>query len=144
MIERLSVATIWVTDQNEALRFYTEKLGFEIRADVTNGDYRWLTVGVSSQPDLEYHLEAVKPGVLFSEEEAAMLTQLVQAGKISAGPWKTNDCQKTYEALAARGVEFVQPPTDRPYGIIEAIFKDNSGNTMVLAQDKPRRNAKPA
>lgn len=141
MINRLSVATIWVTDQNEALRFYTEKLGFDIRADVKNGDYRWLTVGVSSQPDLEYHLEVVKPGVLFSEEEADMLTRLVQAGKISAGPWKTDDCHQTYETLVARGVEFIQPPTDRPYGIIEAIFKDNSGNTMVLAQDKPRRKA---
>jgi catechol 2,3-dioxygenase-like lactoylglutathione lyase family enzyme len=141
MINRLSVATIWVTDQNEALRFYTEKLGFDIRADVKNGDYRWLTVGVSSQPDLEFHLEAVKPGVRFTQEEADHLTQLVKAGKISAGPWKTDDCQKTYETLKARGVEFVQPPTDRPYGIIEAIFKDNSGNTMVLAQDKPRRQA---
>lgn len=55
MINRLSVATIWVTDQNEALRFYTEKLGFEIRADFTNGDYRWLTVGLKGQPDLEFH-----------------------------------------------------------------------------------------
>jgi catechol 2,3-dioxygenase-like lactoylglutathione lyase family enzyme len=141
MINRLSVATIWVTDQNEALRFYTEKLGFEIRADVRNGDYRWLTVGLSSQPDIEYHLEAVKPGVRFTQEEADHLTQLVESGKISAGPWKTDDCQKTYEALKARGVEFVQPPTDRPYGIIEAIFRDNSCNMMVLAQDKPRRQA---
>jgi predicted enzyme related to lactoylglutathione lyase len=55
--------------------------------------------------------------------------------------WETDDCHKTYETLKARGVDFVQPPTDRPYGIIEAIFKDNSGNTMVLAQDKPHRQA---
>lgn len=136
MINRLSVTTIWVTDQNEALRFYTEKLGFEIRADITNGDYRWLTVGLNTQPDIEYHLEAVKPGVLFTQEEADHLAKLVEAGKISAGPWKTNDCQKAYETFTARGVEFVQPPTDRPYGTIEAVFKDNSGNTMVLAQDK--------
>ena len=59
MLTRLSVATIWVLDQNEALRFYTEKAGFEIRADVTNGDYRWLTVGLKDQPDLEFQLAAV-------------------------------------------------------------------------------------
>jgi catechol 2,3-dioxygenase-like lactoylglutathione lyase family enzyme len=141
MLNRLSVATIWVTDQNEALRFYTEKLGLEIRADVKNGDYRWLTVGLKSQPDLEFQLAAVKPGGSLTQEDVDQLTKLVEAGKLGIGPWKTDDCQKTYETLKARGVDFVQPPTDRPYGIIEAIFKDNSGNIMVLAQDKPRKQA---
>ena len=137
MINRLTVATIWVTDHNEALRFYTEKLGFAIRADFTNGDYRWLTVGLESQPDLEYQLAEVKPSHALTEEEASYLTKLVEAGKLGIGPWKTDDCYQTYETLKARGVEFLQPPTDRPYGIIEAIFKDNSGNIMVLSQDKP-------
>src|SRR5262245_51579303 len=128
MINRLSVTTIWVTDQNEALRFYTEKLGFEIRADFTNGDYRWLTVGLKDQPDLDIHLKVVKPGVLLTQEQADQLASLVAGGKMGLGPWKTDDCQKTYETLKAKGVEFVQLPTDRPYGTIEAIFKDNSGN----------------
>lgn len=141
MINRLSVATIWVTDQNEALRFYTEKLGFQIRADVKQRHYRWLTVGLESQPDIEFQLAALTPGGGFTPEEAEHLSQLVAAGKLGVGPWKTDDCQKTYETLLARGVEFLQPPTDRPYGIIEAVFKDNSGNVMVLAQDKPRRRA---
>jgi catechol 2,3-dioxygenase-like lactoylglutathione lyase family enzyme len=136
MINKLSVATIWVKDQNEALRFYTEKLGFEIRADFTNGDYRWLTVGLPSQPDLEFQLAALKPSHALTQDEVHHLTEVVEAGKLGSGPWKTNDCQKTYETLKARGVEFLQPPTDRPYGIIEAIFKDNSGNIMVLSQDK--------
>jgi len=136
MINRLSVATIWVKDQNEALRFYTEKLGFDIRADFTNGDYRWLTVGLKSQPDVEYQLAALKPSRALTQEEVDQLTKLVEAGKMGIGPWKTDDCRKTYETLNAKGVEFVQPATDRPYGIIEAIFKDNSGNIMVLAQDK--------
>jgi catechol 2,3-dioxygenase-like lactoylglutathione lyase family enzyme len=136
MINRLSVATIWVKDQNEALRFYTEKLGFEIRTDVTNYDYRWLTVGLKDQPDVEFQLAALKPGGSLTQEDVDQLTKLVEAGKLGIGPWKTDDCQKTYETLKARGVEFVQPATDRPYGIIEAIFKDNSGNIMVLAQDK--------
>ncbi|KXK14594.1 MAG: glyoxalase/bleomycin resistance protein/dioxygenase [Chloroflexi bacterium OLB15] len=141
MINRLSVTTIWVKDLNEALRFYTEKLGFEIRADVRNGDYRWLTVGMKTQPDLEIHLELAKAGARFTEEEAEQINKLLDAGKLGGGPWKTDDCQKTYEMLVEKGVEFLQPPTDRPYGIIESVFKDNSGNVMVLAQDKPRRQA---
>lgn len=136
MINKLSVSTIWVTDQNEALRFYTEKLGFEIRADVTNGDYRWLTIGLKDQPGIEFQLAALKPGGGFTQEDVAQLTKLVEAGKMGSGPWKTDDCQKAYETFKAKGVEFLQPPTDRPYGIIEAVFKDNSGNVMVLAQDK--------
>jgi catechol 2,3-dioxygenase-like lactoylglutathione lyase family enzyme len=138
LISRLSVVTIWVTDQNDALRFYTEKLGFEIRADITAGDYRWLSVGLKGQPDLEFSLEAVKPGGTLTQADVEPLTKLVQAGKIGHGVWKTDDCQQTYETLRARGVHFVAPPTDRPYGTIEAIFKDNSGNIMVLTQDKPR------
>ncbi len=137
MINRLSVTGVWVKDQNEALRFYTEKLGFEIRADVTHGDYRWISVGPKSQPDLEFGLSALKPGGLLTEDEVQMLTKLVESGKLGHGVWKTDDCQKTYEDLKAKGVEFVQPPTDRPYGTIEAVFKDNSGNIMVLSQDKP-------
>ena len=136
MINRLSVATIWVKDQNEALRFYTEKLGFEIRADVTNGDYRWLTVGLKGQPDVEFQLAALKPNGGLTQQDVDQLTNLVETGKLGIGPWKTDDCYKTYEALKEKGVEFLQPATDRPYGIIEAIFKDNSGNVMVLAQDK--------
>jgi catechol 2,3-dioxygenase-like lactoylglutathione lyase family enzyme len=136
MMNRLSVTTIWVKDHNEALRFYTEKLGFEIRADITAGDYRWLTVGLPGQPDLEFHLEALKPGAVLTQEDVDDLTRLIETGKMRSGPWKTDNCQQTYEEFAARGVEFLQPPTDRSYGIIEAVFKDNSGNIMLLTQDK--------
>jgi catechol 2,3-dioxygenase-like lactoylglutathione lyase family enzyme len=128
--------TIWVKDQNEALRFYTEKLGFEIRADMTAYDYRWLTVGLKGQPDLEFHLAPLTPGGMFTEEDVNHLIKLVDAGKFSYGPWKTDDCQKTYENLQAKGVVFTQPPMDRNYGTIEAVFKDNSGNIMLLTQDK--------
>lgn len=138
MISRLAVVNIWVTDQNEALRFYTEKLGFEIRADITNYGYRWLTVGLKGQPDLEFQLAPLQAGGAYTQEDVDQLTRLVETGKMHSGPWKTDDCQKTYEAYKAKGVEFIQPPTDRPYGIIEAIFKDNSGNVFVLAQDKPK------
>lgn len=137
MINRLSATTIWVKDQNEALQFYTEKLGFEIRADVTAGDYRWVSVGVKNQPDVEFGLSALKPGGMLTEEDVQQLTKLVEAGKLGHGVWKTDDCRKTYEDLKAKGVEFVQPPKDRPYGTVEAIFKDTSGNIMVLSEDKP-------
>lgn len=136
MINCLSVVTIWILDQNEALRFYTEKLGFEIRADFTNGDYRWLTVGLPGQPDLEFQLAAAKPSHALTQEDADRLTKLIQTGNLGLGPWKTDDCRKAYEEMKAKGVEFIQPPTDRPYGTIEAVFKDNSGNIMVLSQDK--------
>lgn len=138
MINRLAVTGVWVKDQNEALRFYTEKLGFEIRADVTNGDYRWISVGLKSQPDFEIGLLALKPGGLLTADDVQALTKLVESGKLGHGVWKTDDCRKTYEDLKAKGVAFVQPPTDRPYGTIEAILKDNSGNIMVLSQDKPK------
>ncbi|MBL8163709.1 MAG: VOC family protein [Anaerolineae bacterium] len=136
MINRLAVTEFWVTDQNAALRFYTETLGFDIRADVTVGDYRWISVGLKSQPDVEIGLNALKAGNLLTADEAQFLTKLVEAGKLGHCVWKTDDCHKTYDELKAKGVEFVQPPTDRPYGTIEAIFKDNSGNIMVLSQDK--------
>lgn len=139
MFERLAVIDIWVRDQNEALRFYTEKLGFEIRADRTVGTFRWLTVGLKGQPDLEFSLMPLKPIGPLTQEDVDHLAQLLEAGKLRSGVWKTNDCQGTYETLVARGVEFLQVPTDRPYGIIEAVLKDDSGNIMVLSQDKFRR-----
>lgn len=140
MINRLAVTTIWVKDQNEALRFYTETLGFEIRADLTHGDFRWLTVGLAAQPDIEFQLAALKAGGEFTQEEVDQLTRLLDSGKLSLGPWKTDDCQRAYEMLTAKGVDFIQPPIDRPYGIIESVFKDDSGNIMLLVQDKPGNN----
>lgn len=136
MINRLAVTSIWVKDQNEALRFYTEKLGFEIRADVTYGDYRWISIGLKDQPELEIGLFPLKAGEVLTEDEVHLLTKLVETGRLGHGVVKTEDCQKAYEDLTAKGVEFVEPPTSRPYGSIEAIFRDNSGNVLVLSQDK--------
>ncbi len=136
MIKRLATTGIYVKDQNEALRFFTEKLGFEIRSDVTQGDYRWLAVGLKDQPDLDLVLNALKPGGPLDEDDVKMLTKLVEGGKIGVGVFKTDDIQKTYQDMKAKGVEFRQPPTDRPYGIIEAVFNDTNGNWFVLAQDK--------
>lgn len=130
----ISYTHVWVKDQNEALRFYTEKLGFEIRNDVTFGDFRWLTVGLKDQPNLELGLSALAPGDLLNEEEAAVVRTLQDNGKLGGILIETDDVQAVYEKYSANGVEFRQPPTKQPYGIIEAIFKDNSGNWFSLHQ----------
>jgi catechol 2,3-dioxygenase-like lactoylglutathione lyase family enzyme len=133
MITKLSHAGIYVLNQNEALRFYTEKLGFEVRTDVTMGDYRWLTVGPKGQPDLEIVLSEVKPGGTFDEETVGHLRALLAKGAIGAGVFEADDCRATYEELKSKGVEFISPPQEQPYGI-EAVFKDNSGNWFSLTQ----------
>ncbi|MBX3082735.1 MAG: VOC family protein [Anaerolineae bacterium] len=136
MLKKLATITIFVKDQNETLRFFTEKLGFEVRDDVTAGDYRWLTVGLKDQPDLDLQLAALKVGGAYDESDIQVLTKLVEAGKMPTSVIKTDNCQKAYDEMAAKGVEFAYPPTDRPYGIIEAMFKDSNGNRYVLSQDK--------
>lgn len=135
MIKRVSNATLYVKDQNEALRFYTDALGFEVRADVTNGDFRWLTVGVKDQLDFEFILYALRPDFLLSEEDVQALTRLLENGKLGSPLLTTDDIHKDYEAMKAKGVEFLRPPTENPYSI-EAMFKDNSGNTFSFHQFK--------
>ena len=134
MITRLSHTTIYVLDQDEALTFYRDKLGFEVRTDMTmDNGFRWLTVGPKTQPDLEMVLMAVCESPLFPAEKAAQLRDLLQSGALGAGVLEVDDCQKTYEQLKAKGVEFMSPPTERFYGI-EALFKDNSGNWFSMTQ----------
>lgn len=133
MIQRLSHATIYVLDQDEALDFYTNKLDFEVRTDATLDGFRWLTVGPKGQPNLEIVLMPAKPGPLMNAETAEQVNDLIKKGALGAGVFATSDCQKTYEELKARGVEFMAPPTQRPYGV-EALFKDNSGNWFSLTQ----------
>jgi len=133
MIQRMSHTTIFVLDQDRALAFYTEKLDFEVRADARMGDFRWLTVGPKGQPDLEIILFAIKPSPTHDEATCTTLRALVAKGALGAGVFNTADCRKTYAELIAKGVEFVQPPTERPYGV-EALLKDDSGNWFSLTQ----------
>ena len=134
MITRLSHASIYVLDQDEALKFYRDKLGFEVRRDVTmDNGFRWLTVSPKTQPDLQIVLMAVRESPMFAAEKAAMLRDLIQSGAMGAGVLDTDDCRKTYEELKAKGVEFLSPPTERFYGI-ECVVKDNSGNWFSLCQ----------
>ncbi len=134
MIQKLSHATVYVLDQEQALDFYTNKLGFAVRMDVTmEGGFRWLTVGPPEQPELELVLFGVTAGGMFDETTAGHLRALLEKGVLGVGVFSTTDCHATYAELQARGVEFMSPPQAQPYGI-EASFKDNSGNVFSLTQ----------
>lgn len=135
MIKRMSHTTVWVLDQDRALAFYTQKLGFEVRTDARMGDFRWLTIGVPGQPDLEIVLMPVQPGPMMDEATTEKIRDLVRAGKMGSGVLAVDDCHETYETLVARGVEFLQPPAERPYGI-EALMKDDSGNWFSMTQHR--------
>lgn len=139
MINQLSHACVFVLDQDRAKEFYTQKLGFEVRGDVTMGaefdgagqGFRWLTVGPSDQPDVEIILADC--GMGHDQQTADQIRELVAKGALGMGVMGTADCQKTYEELSSRGVVFLQEPAERPYGI-EAVFRDDSGNWFSLSQ----------
>ena len=136
MLKQLTHVNQWVHDQDEALAFYTEKLGMELREDVTMpelGDFRWLSVGPVGQPDVAIVLMAVPGPPVFDEETAAALEALVAKGAAGGLFFTTDDIQGTYEELVKRGVEFSQPPEQRPYGV-DAGFRDPSGNHMRVMQ----------
>jgi len=137
MITRLTHVNVWVHDQDEALAFYTEKLGFELREDVTVpelGNFRWLTVGVPGQDDVALTLMAVPGPPVFDEETRDQLQALVAKGAAGGLFFATDDAQATFEDLKGRGVEFVQEPTQQPYGL-DAGFRDSSGNQMRMMQN---------
>ena len=139
MIKSMSHACFYVLDQESAKRFYTEKLGFEVRSDVVMGaesegagqGLQWLTVSPPQQPDVEIIL--ADPAMGHDAETAEQIRALVAKGAIGSGVMATDDCQKTYEELSARGVVFLQEPAERPYGT-EAVFRDDSGNWFSLNQ----------
>jgi predicted enzyme related to lactoylglutathione lyase len=133
MITKHAYSTVWVTDQERAKAFYTEKLGLEVREDVTMGTFRWLTVGLKTQPDAAMVLMPIGAGPMQTAEQAAALKKLVEAGVLGGGVLATDDCKRTYEELKARGVVFVREPQEQPYGV-EALFHDDSGNFFSLTQ----------
>jgi catechol 2,3-dioxygenase-like lactoylglutathione lyase family enzyme len=135
MLKQLTTVQVWVHDQDEALAFYTEKLGFELRDDVTVpelGNFRWLTVGVPGQ-DVAIVLMAVPGPPVFDEETRDQIKALVAKGAATGLFFSTDDIDATYGELKRRGVEFQQEPTQQPYGI-DAGFRDPSGNQMRVAQ----------
>ncbi|MFF2849861.1 VOC family protein [Streptomyces sp. NPDC058001] len=135
MIKGLAISTVWVLDQDRAKAFYTEKLGLEVRHDMTmggEGGMRWLTVGAKDQPDVVLTLMVPGPPAMDPESAEAVRT-LVAKGILGAGVLTTDDIHGDYATLKARGVEFIQPPQERPYGT-EAIFRDDSGNWFSFTE----------
>ena len=136
MLKQLTHTQVWVLDQEEALAFYTDKLGLELREDITMpelGGFRWLSVGVPGQEDVALTLMSIPGPPVFDEETRAALETLVAKGAATGLFFATDDCRASYEELRARGVEFSQEPTEQPYGI-DVGFRDPSGNNMRLAQ----------
>jgi catechol 2,3-dioxygenase-like lactoylglutathione lyase family enzyme len=133
MITKHSHACVYVTDQDRAKAFYTEKLGLEVRDDVRMGDFRWLSVAPKTQPDACIVLMLIAPGPMLSQEHADQLRGLVEIGAISGGVLQTDDCRRDYEELKAKGVVFVREPKEMPYGI-EALMRDDSGNFYSFTQ----------
>jgi catechol 2,3-dioxygenase-like lactoylglutathione lyase family enzyme len=133
---KISTFNLFVDDQDEALAWYTEKLGFQVRADVTvaeMGNFRWLTVGPVGQPDIDIVLMAVPGPPIMDPGTADQVRELTAKGFAGTVFLTTDDCQAEFEALRARGVDFVEEPNERPYGL-DAAFRDPSGNNIRLAQ----------
>ena len=133
---KLSNAQVWVHDQDDALAFYTGKLGWEVRSDVTlpeMGDFRWLTVGPAGQPDVAIVLMAIPGPPVMDAETAEQVRTLMAKGFAGTIFLTTDDARASYEELKGRGVEFTEEPEERPYGV-DAGFRDPSGNSFRLTQ----------
>jgi catechol 2,3-dioxygenase-like lactoylglutathione lyase family enzyme len=136
MLRRLSNAQVWVHDQDEALAFYRDKLGMEVREDVTVpelGNFRWLTVGIPGQEDVAITLMAVPGPPVFDEDTRRQILDLMAKGGYGGLFFSTDDCRGTYDELRGRGVEFQQEPVEQPYGI-DVGLRDPSGNHMRIVQ----------
>ena len=133
---KLASAQVWVHDQDEALDFYTKKLGMEVRSDVTLpelGNFRWLTVGPPGQNDVSIVLMAIPGPPVMDPETAEQVRALMAKGFAGTVFFTTDDVRSDYEQLKSRGVEFTEEPEERPYGI-DAGFRDPSGNSFRLTQ----------
>ena len=129
-------AQLWVHDQDEALAFYTQKLGWEVRSDVTlpeMGEFRWLEVGPAGQKDVGVALMAIPGPPVLDAETSEQVRELMGKGAAGTVFLTTDDCRTSYEELKGRGVEFIDEPEERPYGI-DAGFRDPSGNHFRLTQ----------
>jgi catechol 2,3-dioxygenase-like lactoylglutathione lyase family enzyme len=136
MLKQLTHVQVWVHDQDEALAFYTQKLGMELREDVTvpeMGNFRWLSVGVPGQEDVAITLMEIPGPPVFEEETRQKIVDLLARGASGGLFFTTDDAQKAYQELKGRGVEFTQEPTEQPYGV-DAGFRDPSGNHFRMME----------
>ena len=139
MNQGVNVAGVYVRDQDEALAFYVDKLGFRVHTDARNGDYRWLTVQHPEQPS--FQLGLFKPGPPMHDAATAQaLCEAVAKGAMPPLVLAVDDCRAAYERLSASGVEFMQEPVDR-YGTVDAGFRDPSGNGWKMIESSPSQGA---
>ncbi|MGH3361517.1 MAG: VOC family protein [Nocardioides sp.] len=134
MITNVSLVTVYCLDQTETRDFYVDVLGFEARTDISMGEgFRWVTVAHPSQPELEITL--MTPGPPLEAEAADFVRGQLEKGQMGGLGLRVDDCRKTYDDLSAKGVTFLQEPSERPYGV-EAVMRDNTGNWLVLVEPK--------
>jgi catechol 2,3-dioxygenase-like lactoylglutathione lyase family enzyme len=132
MSQGVDVVGVYVRDQDEALAFYVDKVGFRAHTDVKNGDYRWLTVQHPEQPS--FQLGLFKPGPPVLDAATAQTMQaMVAMGAMPPLVLVVSDCREAYKKMRASGVEFTQEPVDR-YGAVDAGFRDPSGNGWKMIQ----------
>lgn len=132
----IKYSQLWVHDQDVALDFYTNKVGFEVREDITVaelGDFRWVSVGPANQPDVNIVLMAIPGPPIMDAETNKAVSELMAKGFAGTVFLVSDDVMKDYEQLSARGVEFIEKPTQRPYGL-DTAFRDPSGNNLRIAQ----------
>jgi catechol 2,3-dioxygenase-like lactoylglutathione lyase family enzyme len=134
MITNVSLVTVYCLDQDKAKDFYVDTLGFEVHTDITMGEgFRWVTVRHPNQPELEITL--MTPGPPLDPEAADFIRRQLEKGGMGGLGLRVDDCRKTFQDLSAKGVTFLQEPSDRPYGV-EAVMRDISGNWLVLVEPK--------
>jgi catechol 2,3-dioxygenase-like lactoylglutathione lyase family enzyme len=137
MTRSIDVIGLYVRDQDEALAFYVDKLGFQVHSDVRNGNYRWLTVQLPEQPSFQLGLFLPGPPV-HDAATAQALREMVAKGAMPPLVLAVDDCRKSFERLSALGVEFTQEPVDR-YGAVDAGFRDPSGNGWKMIEARRPR-----
>ena len=133
---KISTAQLWVHDQDEALAFYTQKLGMEVRSDVTlaeMGNFRWLSVGPAGQDGIAIVLMAIPGPPVMDADTAEQVRNLMAKGAAGTVFLDTDDCRAASEELKGRGVEFIDEPEERPYGI-DSGFRDPSRNHIRLTE----------
>jgi catechol 2,3-dioxygenase-like lactoylglutathione lyase family enzyme len=137
VITNVSLITVYVNDIDEAKAFYTQKLGFVLKEDITlSPEFRWCTVYQADHPELE--LALMLPGPPMDEESAESIRRIMAKGSMHGFGIRADNCRKTFDELVAKGVDYIQEPSDRPYGV-EAVLRDNSGNWLVLVEPKSYR-----
>jgi catechol 2,3-dioxygenase-like lactoylglutathione lyase family enzyme len=131
MTVNVSTMFIPVHDPDEALGFYRDALGLEVRNDVSSGDFRWVTVGA---PDQNVNIVLFQPHGGLSEVEGDALLSLVTKGSLQAAIFSSDDLDTTFEEVRASGAEVLQEPVSQPWGARDCAFRDPSGNMVRIAQ----------